>query len=104
MKVSQIGTDEVMLYSRVDEAVNDGFENTKQELEIKMILDSAKAFVKEQTGLSDEEMDQHEDLTIAVCMVAAEFYDTRTYHLEGSKITVNPAAAAIINQHCRNLL
>ena len=104
MKISEIGTAEVSIYMRVDEAENDGFENVKAELELKMILDAAKAFVREQTGLTDEEMDKYEDLTIAVCMVAAEFYDTRAYHLEASKVTVNPAAAAIINQHCRTLL
>ena len=99
MKVSEIGIDDVKIYSRADDidAIADG--NTFQ-----IVFDAAKAFVQGQTGLSFEEMDQYEDLTIAVCMVAAEFYDTRTYHLEGSKITVNPAAAAIINQHCRNLL
>ena len=104
MKVSEIGIAEVVIYMRVDEAEKDGFENVKADLEIKMILDAAKAFVRGQTGLTDEEMDQYEDLTIAVCMVAAEFYDTRAYHLEASKVTVNPAAAAIINQHCRTLL
>ncbi|MBR4934511.1 MAG: phage gp6-like head-tail connector protein [Anaerotignum sp.] len=99
MKISEIGTAEMRFYIRTDD-----IDGAEAEIEFKMILDAAKAFVREQTGLTDEEMDKYEDLTIAVCMVAAEFYDTRAYHLEASKVTVNPAAAAIINQHCRTLL
>lgn len=75
-----------------------------EEQMLEAMLNGAIAFVSGQTGLTEEDMDQYEDLTIAVFMLVADMYDTRAYTLEGSNITINPAAAAIINQYCRILL
>ena len=85
-------------YCRID--CND----CSEEQIVRAMFAGAIAFVSGQTGLTEEDMDQHEDLTIAVFMLVADMYDTRAYTLEGSNITINPAAAAIINQYCRILL
>ena len=96
MKLSDVTVADLKLYCRVD---GDGEDDI-----FKAILSAATAFIRNQTGLTDDEIDENEDLTMALYILAADFYDTRAYNIVGSNITVNPAAAAIINQHCRTLL
>lgn len=69
---------------------------------ISAILVAAKAFVRNYTGLSAETLNLHEDLSMAVFILAAELYDNRVYTVENTN--VNPAIQAILNMHSVNLL
>lgn len=66
------------------------------------ILVAAKAFVKNYTGLSAENLDISDDLSMAVFILASELYDNRVYTVENNN--VNPVIQAILNMHSVNLL
>ena len=56
MKPSEITPDEVIKYARMDDMDAD--------LSPEALLAAAKAFVKSYTGLTDEELDKHEEISI----------------------------------------
>ncbi len=95
MKISQVTIDDLKAYCRAE----DGEESLFQ-----AILAAGKDFIKGQTGLTEEEMDKYEDLTIALYILSAEWYENRAYTLIHAKVTVNPAAKAIIDQYNMNIL
>ena len=76
-----------------------GQEETAEILRMKA---AAIAFVKGFTGLSEEELDQHEDITIAVLMLIADMYDNRQIQVD--KNTINRTADTILGMHSVNLL
>ena len=93
MKVSEITVEDVANYARIDD-FND--------IEIKNILESAKAYVRSYTGLTDEEIDTHDDFYIAVMVLCQDMYDNRSMYVE--KNNVNKVVDAILGMHCVNLL
>ena len=95
MKISELTIGELKLYCRAEDEEDKVFE---------IILDTCKAYIRGQTGLTEEEMDGHEDLTMAAMILASDFYDNRAYQQTATKITPNLAAKAIIDQHCRIIL
>ena len=95
MKISKLRIEELKTYCRAEDEDNDVFE---------IILASCKAYIRGQTGLTDEEMDRYEDLTVAAMILASDMYDNRTYQQKETKVTANLAAKAIIEQYCRILL
>lgn len=54
------------------------------------------------TGLSAEELDEHEDITYAFLVITAEMFSVREMTVEIDRL--NPMAAQILNSHRRNLL
>lgn len=54
------------------------------------------------TGLSKEELDEHEDITIALLMLIGDMYDNRQMQID--KNTMNKTAEIILNLYCVNLL
>ena len=95
MKLSELTIEEAKLYCRAEDEEDEVFE---------IILDACRAFIRGQTGLTDEEMDKYEDLTMAALILASDMYDNRTYQQKETKVTANLAAKAIIDQYCRILL
>lgn len=94
MKISEIALTDVKNYLHIYHAEDDNL--------ISAILISAKSFVKNYTGLSAENMDISEDLSMAVFILVSELYDNRVYTMD--KATVNPVIEAILNMHSINLL
>jgi hypothetical protein len=66
------------------------------------ILPACKAFIKGYTGLSTEQMDGKEDLTIALMVLSNEMYDNRTFTVQSDK--VNSVIKSILDMHSINLL
>ena len=64
MKPSEITPDEVIKYARMDDMDAD--------LSPEALLAAAKAFVKSYTGLTDEELDKHEEISIAILALCTE--------------------------------
>ena len=95
MKLSELTIKELKGYCRAEDEEDNVFE---------IILAACKAYIRGQTGLSDEEMDKYEDLTMAAMILASDMYDNRTYQQKETKVTANLAAKAIIDQYCRTLL
>lgn len=97
MKISEVTIIDLMEHAReyntTDDEVTRSFQN---------ILDGGKAFLRSYTGLTDAQMDTHEDLTIALMVLAVDMYDNRTMVVE--KATLNPTAKIIMGMHSVNFL
>lgn len=95
MKLSNLSIEEMKTYCKAEDEEDSIFQ---------IILDACKAYIRGQTGLTDEEMDKYEDLTIAALILGSDMYDNRTYHQKDTKVTPNLAAKAIIDQYQMTIL
>lgn len=93
MKVSKITNEIVVEHCRIDD-YNDE--------EIQNILYAAKAYVRSYTGLTDEEIDTHEEFYIAVLVLCQDMYDNRSMYVD--KNSTNKVVESILGMHCINLL
>ena len=66
------------------------------------ILDSAKGYIRDYTGLTDEEIDTHADFLTALLVLCQDMYDNRAMYVE--KSNVNRVVESILNMHRVNLL
>lgn len=96
MKVSEVNKQYVIKFARIDEDAID------KSLIGKIFLPAAKAHIKGYTGLTDEEMDEHEDLAIAVCALCAHMYDTRSMTVDSDK--ENRVVREILEKYSGNLI
>lgn len=87
MKVSEITLDTVRGYARMD--------GRGEDVSPKLLLEAAKAFVRGYTGMTDEQIDQHEDLTAAVLMLCTDLYDNRQLTVDAPR--ANWLAEAILS-------
>lgn len=93
MKVSKIETENIAQYLRLDEYDED---------QMSSILDSAKAFIRSYTGLSDKEIDEHDDFYIVVMVLCQDMYDNRCMYVD--KENINKVVDTILGMYCINLL
>lgn len=98
MKVSEITIDEICSQIRQDKA----YLTPEDEALINIMQKSAVEHVKAYTGLTDEEIDTHEDITIAVLVLISDMYDNRQMYVD--KSNVNRVVDTILGLHCVNLL
>lgn len=96
MKVSDLTGEMIATFCRVDEDATD------RALIETMFLPAAKAYLCSHTGLTQEELDKHEDISIAVCALVSQMYDNRSVEVASDK--VNPVVADIIGKYDRNLI
>lgn len=94
MKISEVTIIDLKEYANVSHNLDDVLFNT--------ILIGAKAYIKSYTGLSNEKLDEKEDLTIALMILANEMYDNRAYTVENDK--ANKVVNSILDMHSINLL
>lgn len=92
MKVSEITINDVAEYLRVEEV----------EPVLINLLDTSKKFIKSYTGLTDEELDLHEDFYIVVMVLCQDMYDNRAYYVD--KNNLNKVVETILGMHSVNLL
>lgn len=67
------------------------------------VLGAAKQYVSTYTGLTMEECDEYDDLSIACLAVAADLYDNRTATMT-TIVHENPVVAQILGSYSVNLL
>lgn len=91
MKVSEITVNDLAEYLRVDDTN-----------EIATMLSSAKAYIKSYAGLTEEQLDEHEDITHAIFVLVADMYDNRVLTVKSSN--VNKVVESILNMYSTNLL
>lgn len=60
------------------------------------------AYAKNYTGLDDEELDKHEDITMAVLSLVSSMWDNRSVTI--NLATLNPTVEGILSMHRTNLL
>ena len=94
MKISELTEEYIAEYLRADP---DGEDNT-----FKAIKAAAIEYIKSYTGLKDEELDEHEDLTIAALVLCSDMYDNRQMTVQNDK--ENPTVKQILSFHSVNLL
>lgn len=93
MKVGEIETENIAQYLRLEEFDED---------EMEAILNASKAFIQSYTGLTDEEIDEHEDFYIVVLILCQDMYDNRCMYVD--KNNLNKVVSTILDMHCVNLL
>ena len=94
MLVSELTVDNLKNYLRVDTDIDDNL--------LAVILPAAKRFCAQYTGLTLEDLDDYEDMPLAVLAVAADMYEVRQVTLNGTQI--NPTTAQILGTYSTNLL
>lgn len=92
MKVSEITSENLVEYLRLDE---------EDDL-LEEILTAAKHYVQTYTGLKEEEIDQHEDISHAVFVLCQDMHDNRAMYVD--KSNVNKVVDTILGMHSVNLL
>ena len=98
MKVSEI-TQEVIL-NHIRE-IKENLTNEDLNL-ISAMQAAAIAFCTGFTGLTAEELDSHEDITIAVMTLISDMWDNRSMTID--RQNTNKVVDSILGMHCINLL
>lgn len=101
MKVSEITLIDVIAFLRCE---TEDFGNEKEKRQLNMMLAAAKKYVKSYTALSDKELDENEDITMAVLILCQDFYDNRSRNLMNNESAVNKTLEALLGFHDHNLL
>lgn len=96
MKISEVTTMDLIEYAR---AYSEDVETIST---FEIIKAAVKSYIKGYTGLTDEQMDSKEDLTIALMVIANDMYDNRSFSVQDDK--VNKVIKSILDMHSINLL
>lgn len=97
MKISEINLDIAKEYLRQDDNSDDRI--------IQLMLDSAKSYVVNFTGATMEQLDEQEDISLAVLLLLAEFYDNRTIAINDKlNLRFNEMLVSLLGRHSINLL
>ncbi len=67
---------------------------------IDAMIEAAKQYCIGYTGLTASELDEHEDITIAMLVLVGDMYDNRQMYVD--KANVNRTAETILGMHCVN--
>lgn len=94
MIVSGLTDKDVLSFLRLD--------GTEEDISPSALLAAATAYVRSYTGLTDREMDEHEDLAIAVLVLCADLYENRLTTVDTAN--VNRTVSCILGMHCKNLI
>lgn len=98
MKVSQITNKELADYLKLTyEYLSDG-----EKIELDNMLNISRKFITSYTGLTDKQIDEHEDFAIVVYVLVADMYDTRSMYVD--KNNLNRVVETILGMHSINLL
>lgn len=94
MKVSELQNKDIADYLRVDAQ--------EEAVTIDLLKSASISYVKNYTGLTTEELDEFEDITIVVLILCADMFDNRqmTVPVHG----VNKVIQSILDLHCRNFM
>ena len=95
-KVSDITTSDIQNYLRISEL------SEADERYLETIKNVAIDFIKNNTGVDDETIDNYTDFIIVVYVLCQDMYDTRSYYVDGNN--VNKVVQTILDTHSRNLL
>lgn len=68
-----------------------------------VLMPTAKEYIKSYTGLTEAELDDHEDLTAAYCVLINDMYSQRDYTLSIHR-QVSPTVKNILSMYAVNHL
>lgn len=95
-KISEITTEKLAKYLHIAELTED---DTSL---LTTLLDVAKKYIYNYTGLNAETADSYTDLVIVAYVLVQDMYDNRTMYVDNSN--VNTVVETILGMHQRNLL
>lgn len=98
MKISEVTVKELADYMRLDEPSE--VENS----EIERMRSMAVSFMSDYTGLTADQLDEHENLTHALFILVTDFFDNRNLYLDSKSTSINKSAECILKMHSVNLL
>ena len=94
MKISELTSSMVKDYCGIsDDDSNDIVGN--------MLMPAAKAYIKGYTGLTDEQIDEHDDLAIAFCVLVNDMFTQRDYTTSIHR-QVSPTVKNILSMYAVN--
>ena len=96
MKVSELTKEIVANYIRVEVT-------TLTTPILDLVLPAAITYCATYTGLEPKDLDEYDDMALAVLALCGEFYDNRTYTAVENAI-VNPTTQAILDKYSMNLM
>lgn len=92
MKISELTPQTIAEYVHID----------SDDLLLTPLKDAAISYAEKYTGHTATELDEYEDVTIAVLLLISDYYDQRTSHTD--KGINNPAIESILSLHSNNYL
>ena len=98
MSISDITVAQVADYLRIDDP------SEVEMSEIEMFMDSAKASIRSMTGLSQEKLDELDDMVHPYFLLIAEQFDNRNGHIENKQTVMNQSIMETIRRHSVNYL
>lgn len=67
-----------------------------------VLMPAAKAHIRSYTGLTDAELDEREEVTVAYLALCAFLYDNRSMNITNDK--QNSVIQSFLDAHCRGLV
>ena len=98
MKVSEISKEVILSHLREYEENLECFDTTL----IDAMQKAAIEYCKAQTGLTETEIDKHEDITVAILTLISDMWDNRSMTVQ--KNNVNRVVDSILGMHRTNLV
>lgn len=96
-RVSEVTAAELLDFCRID----DPDSTDSDHIERAMVI--VRAYIRSYTGLTDEEIDEHEDITWAYMVLVRDNYDNRSLQ-ENTAVKVNRTVGIILDQYNDHLL
>jgi hypothetical protein len=90
--ISEITSQDVADYLRLDE----------DPWTLAPIMAAAKQFILDYTGMTAEELDEHEDFYVAFMVLCQDMYDNRAMYVEKGEI--NKVVSSILFRHRSNFV
>lgn len=97
MTISNVTLQNVLDYLRLD------YPTAIEQTEVTAMMTAAKKYIIGYTGLTAEELDEHEDVTIAYLVLIADMFDQRNNQIE-KPTYVNKTVQSILSLYRVNLL
>lgn len=96
MKVKDISNDTLKDYCGISDDDSDAI--------IAVLKGAAIAFIREYTGLSDEEIEELDDIDYAYMVLVNDMYTNREYNSAQARkgTMLNPTVKTILEMHCKN--
>ena len=95
MVISEIKKQNVIDFLRLDDG-------QAQDKLLTAIMDAARQYIMDYTGLTEDELDEHDDFYVAYMVLVQDMYDDRSYYVD--KTNVNRVVDSILFRHRTNFV
>lgn len=95
-RVSEIKIEDLKSYLRLTDI------DKTEENYLNTIINSSISYVRNYTGLTDEELDKYNDIVAVIFILCQDLYDNRSLYVD--KNNINRVVESILSLHSCNLL